>query len=536
MAAEVDSARLRLLYDLGCAFTARIELDELLPLIIEKCREALSAGGAAVLLLDRARNEFYFPYVADTDSEVARRLSGHRFSAALGFAGLAVGTGKSLKIDDAQNDPRHHRATDRTTGLATRNLIVTPLNSLQGPIGVIEVVNRKDGLAFSEEDVHFLEALSGSVAIALDNARLYAEAQQAAARLRTQVGVLRRDLASHLHFDDMVGTGALMAEVFRLMETAAASSITVLIEGETGTGKELVARGIHRGSARADGPFLAMNCAAMPETLLESELFGHRRGAFTGAIRDQPGLFRAATGGTVFLDEVGEMPPLMQAKLLRVIEQGEVVPLGENTPVKVDVRVLSATNRQLRTDVKQGKFRSDLFYRIAVFPIKLPSLRDRREDIPILVQRFVKRAAERHHKLVSGFDEPALAVFAAYEWPGNIREVQNEVERAVALAHDETLLGLQHISSSIRDAVPGPENTEIVASANLQPSDTSPISIEEVVRSNGGTTFREARAVFEARFITDSLARCEGNISRAAKLMGLSRVQLQRKIKEYGLR
>ncbi len=535
MTGEADTARLRLLYDLGCAFTARIELHELLPLIIEKCREALMADGVAVLLLDRARNEFFFPYVAETDSEVAVRLSGYRFSATLGFAGLALTTGKSLKIDDVQHDARHYPGTDRTTGLATRNLIVAPLNSLQGPIGVIEVVNRRDGRPFSEEDLHFLEALSGSIAIALDNARLYAEARQSEARLRTQVGVLRRDLASQLRFDDMVGTGASMAEVFRLMETAAASSITVLIEGETGTGKELVARGIHRASARADGPFLAMNCAAMPETLLESELFGHRRGAFTGAIRDQPGLFRAATGGTVFLDEVGEMPPLMQAKLLRVIEQGEVVPLGESTPVKVDVRVMSATNRELRSDVKQGKFRSDLFYRIAVFPIKLPPLRARREDIPILVQRFVKRAAERQHKPVAGFDEASMAVFDAYDWPGNIREVQNEVERAVALAGEESQLGLEHISTSIRDSVAIAESTETISSPDLT-SATAAGSQEEVSGNNGGTTFRKARAVFEARFITGLLARCDGNISRAAKLMGLSRVQLQRKIKEYGLR
>jgi Nif-specific regulatory protein len=534
---DSEVARLRLLYELGCAFTARIELADLIPLIIEKCRDSLAAEGVAVLLLDRTRQEFYFPYVADSDSQVAKRLSGHRFSSELGFAGLVVATRKSLKVDDVQNDPRHYMGTDQTTGLATRNLIATPLNSPRGPIGVIEVVNRRNGLAFSDDDLHFLESLSGSIAIALDNARLYAEARQAEAKLRTQVGVLRRDLASQLRFDEMVGTGPAMAEVFRMMETAAASSITVLIEGETGTGKELVARGIHRASARADGPFLAMNCAAMPETLLESELFGHRRGAFTGAIRDQPGLFRSATGGTVFLDEVGEMPAPMQAKLLRVLEQGEVLPLGESVPTKVDVRVLSATNRELRSDVQHSKFRSDLFYRIAVFPIKLPPLRERREDIPILVQRFLKRATERQNKQVSGFDEAALAVLVAYSWPGNIRELQNEVERAVALAGDEVMLGFQHLSSSIRSS------TNVIADVPSvpvegpnSPSMSDPTRAASVFAPKPTTTFRDARAAFEAHFIIDSLARCDGNISHAAKQMGISRVQLQRKIKEYGLR
>jgi transcriptional regulator with GAF, ATPase, and Fis domain len=538
MAGEAQDARSHLLYDLGCAFTARIELNELLPFIIEKCREVLAAEGVAVLLLDRARNEFYFPYVADTDSEVARRLSGHRFSATLGFAGVAVATGQSLKIDDVQNDQRHYPGTDKTTGLSTRNLIATPLNSPRGPIGVVEVVNCRKGWAFSDADLHFLEALSGSIAIALDNARLYAEALQAEARLRTQVGALRRDLASRLQFDEMVGTGPAMAEVFQLMETAAASSITVLIEGETGTGKELVARGIHRASARADGPFLAINCAAMPETLLESELFGHRRGAFTGAIRDQPGLFRSASGGTIFLDEVGEMSAAMQAKLLRVLEQGEVVPVGESVPSKVDVRVISATNRQLRSEVEQGKFRGDLFYRLAVFPIKLPPLRERREDIPILVQRFVRRAADRQHKPVSGFDEAALAMFSAYSWPGNIRELQNEIERAVALAREEGPLSVNYISSSIRDIATAITHAQGISEIGaILPSTTAAgVPVDAAIDLNGGKNLREARAVFEARFINDALTRCEGNISRAAKLMGLSRVQLQRKIKEYGLR
>ncbi|HKV54553.1 MAG TPA: sigma 54-interacting transcriptional regulator [Candidatus Binataceae bacterium] len=540
MASEMDSARARLLYDLGCAFAARIELHELLPLIIEKCREALSAEGVAVVLLDPVRHEFFFPYVADADWEVARKLSGQRFPADLGYAGVVMSTGHSLKADDVQADPRHYHGTDKATGLVTRNLIAAPLFSRQGPIGVVEVVNRRGKYVFSEEDQRFLEALAGSIAIALDNARLYAEARQSEAKLLTQVGALRRDLARHDRFDDMVGSGPSMAEVFHLMETAAASSITVLIEGETGTGKELVARGIHRSSARAEGPFLAVNCAAMPETLLESELFGHRRGAFTGAIRDNPGLFRSATGGTVFLDEVGEMPSSMQAKLLRVLEQGEVIPVGESIPTKVDVRVLSATNRELRGEVGFGKFREDLFYRLAVFPIKMPPLRERREDIPLLVQRFLARAAERQQKHVVGFDEPALAMFASYSWPGNIRELQNEIERAVALARDNAMLGLDQISTVIRRSVlPGAElpnalHAASVSNASSPASDPEPLSAITAAHQNG--SFREARAAFEARYITDILTRCEGNLSRAAKLMGMSRVQLQRKVKEYGLR
>jgi transcriptional regulator with PAS, ATPase and Fis domain len=244
-------------------------------------------------------------------------------------------------------------------------------------------------------------------------------------------------------------------------------------------------------------------------------------------------LFRSAAGGTVFLDEVAEMPPSMQAKLLRVLEQGEIVALGESVPTKVDVRVLSATNRLLRADVQAGKFRSDLFYRIAVFPIKLPPLRERREDIALLVQRFLKRAAERQGKLVSGFDDTALAALAAYSWPGNIRELQNEVERAVALARDGGQLGLRHISSSIRDSAGESVTPESAPNTNLL---SASVHGDRVVGSDDGTTFREARAAFEARFITTTLARCDGNISQAAKLMGISRVQLQRKIKEYGLR
>jgi transcriptional regulator with PAS, ATPase and Fis domain len=327
-----------------------------------------------------------------------------------------------------------------------------------------------------------------------------------------------------------------MTEVYQLMEAAAASSITVLIQGETGTGKELVARGIHRASARADAPFLAINCAAMPENLLESELFGHRRGSFTGALRDNPGLFRAASGGSVFLDEIGDMPLGMQAKLLRVLEEEEVVPVGENFPVKVDVRVLSATNRDLRAQIKRGTFREDLYYRLAVFPIKVPPLRERMDDVPILAERFLKAAAERQHKPISGFDAAALHALGTFNWPGNVRELQNEIERAVALTRAGETIRVDRLSTVVRaDRVPNEVSESSADDSNPQiaPPKERSGSVEP---SSDEASLREARAAFEARYIADMLTRCEGNVSRAAKVMRVSRVQLQRKVKDYNLR
>jgi transcriptional regulator with PAS, ATPase and Fis domain len=292
------------------------------------------------------------------------------------------------------------------------------------------------------------------------------------------------------------------------------SPITVLIEGETGTGKELVARGIHRASPRADGPFVAVNCAALPEALLESELFGHRRGAFTGATQDHRGLFEAASGGTILLDEVGEMPLTMQAKLLRVLQEGEVVAVGDTRPRRIDVRVVSATNRDLSESVQQQTFRQDLYYRVAAFPIRVPPLRDRRDDIPMLAYHFLRSAAERQGRRVEDFDPDAMEALLHFDWPGNVRELQNEMERATTLARDGDRIGVSHLSAKLqrpaRDRAP-----EL-------PLDDRPL--------------REARAEFEARHIAGVLRRHDGNVTHAAQVLGLSRAMLQRKMKDLGLR
>jgi len=502
--------RLQLLYELGCAFAGQIELDELIPLVMAKCRDVLDAD----------TNEFVFPYVAEQNPEAAARLAGLRVPADRSIAGAVVRDGRPIRVDDAHTDSRFFTDVDHQTGVRTGSLLAAPLRTRHGTIGVIEVVNRRGGGTFTDDDLAFLDALAGSVAVAIDNARLYERVKLSEERLRTQVSALRRDLARRDRFTEIVGTGPGMADVFRLMESAAASPITVLIEGETGTGKELVAKAIHRESRRADGPFLAVNCAAFQETLLESELFGHRRGAFTGALQDRQGLFEAAEKGTIFLDEVGEMPAAMQAKLLRVLAQGEVVPVGDTRPRTVDVRVISATNRNLAGEVAEQHFREDLYYRLGAFPIHLPALRTRREDVPLLAQGFMASAADRNRKRIPGIEPPAVERLVRFDWPGNVRELRNEIERAVALARDGEAIGLAHLSARVREAGDDPAATAAVSAT---------VAMD-------GTSLLRARSAFEARYITEVLRQQGGNVSRAARALGLSRVMLQRKMKAYGLR
>ncbi len=536
MMSSPEAERFRTLYELGCAFSAKTELAELVPYVIEKCREALNAEAASVLMLDRDRNELYFPYVSDSNQGVADVLRSLRLPADKGIAGAALNHNQTIVVNDAQNDARLYRAIDRQTGAVTRSLVATPLQGRNGVIGVLEILNRRGNGTFDNSDIAFLEAVSESIAIAIENASLYAQLRDSEAILRTQVGALRRDLAKNDLFTEIIGSSAPMFEVFQLMEAAATSSIAVMIQGDTGTGKELVARGIHRASARCEAPFVAVNCAAMPETLLESELFGHRKGAFTGAIRDNPGVFRAASGGVVFLDEVAEMPVRMQAKLLRVLEQEEVIPVGETFPVRVDVRIVSATNRDLKTEIAAGAFREDLYYRLAAFPIRLPPLRARREDIESLASRFLTVSAERHHKRLAGFDPAVLAIFSNYDWPGNVRQLRNEIDRAVAMAREGDTIGVPQLSQDLRAAAS--HSAPIKADAATASAPVTAASAADGVEGHESHTrsLRQARAEFEAAFINEALARHHGNVSRAAQALGISRPALQEKIKTYHLR
>jgi DNA-binding NtrC family response regulator len=318
---------------------------------------------------------------------------------------------------------------------------------------------------------------------------------------------LRRELDRRYSFSEIVGTSEALQSVFRLVEKVAATTTNILINGESGTGKELIARAIHHNSPRAERPFVAINCGALPETLLESELFGHTKGAFTGATASKTGLLRAAEGGTVFLDEIGEVTPAMQVRLLRAVQEHEVTPVGATAPVRFDARIICATNRDLEKEVSEGRFREDLFYRLNVIEIHLPPLRERREDIPLLVRHFIAATAREQGQAEKPISREAMSALINYKFPGNVRELQNAVERAFTLSGAE--IDLDSLPPRIRESA----------------GDAA------AVRDPDG--LRPTLAEIERRYILETLASVNQDKARAANVLGIDLSTLYRKLKRY---
>lgn len=344
-------------------------------------------------------------------------------------------------------------------------------------------------------------------------------------RLRDEARELRRALAGSARFEGLVGRSEPMRKVFELMARAAASDVTVMISGESGTGKEGVARGIHHASERQGGPFVAINCGAIPENLVESELFGHVRGSFTGASTDRRGLFEEASHGTVFLDEIAELPLALQVKLNRALQERAIRPIGAAHERKIDVRVVAATNVDLRAAVADGRFREDLFFRLNVFPIRLPALRERADDVPLLAAHFLElhqRKAAGAAPAIEGFSADALAALVRYPWPGNVRELENAVERALAVT-DEKRVPLEALPDEV---VAGPDSPA--------PSPTSGAGSSLVQ-----LTYRKALEVSRDRasreYLEELLRQFGGNVTRAAQHAGMERESLHRLVRRYGL-
>ncbi len=338
--------------------------------------------------------------------------------------------------------------------------------------------------------------------------------------LREEVGRLREEVRAERRFGGIVARSPAMLRALEIARKVAAHRSSVLLTGDTGTGKELLARLIHDESERAGGPFIPVNCGAIPETLLESEFFGYRRGAFTGADRDREGLFEAATGGSLFLDEVGELPSSLQVKLLRVLEEGEVRRLGGTDSTSVDVRVVAATNRDLMAAMNNGRFREDLYYRLAVVTIPLPSLRERAEEVPVLANRFLENQAASSGTKAEGFEPGAMEALVRYRWPGNVRELRNVVERAAMLAEGPQIR-VEDLPDRVRDG------EEVGSGADSGLMSEGPLDGELSVKRRG--------AELERKLIAAALERTGGHRGRAAELLELSDRALRYKIRDYGL-
>jgi len=334
---------------------------------------------------------------------------------------------------------------------------------------------------------------------------------------------LRRAMSKAVDRGEIIGRSDVMQEVFRLVEQVAPARSTVLITGESGTGKELIAKAIHESSPRATRPFVTVNSSNIPSELLESELFGHTRGAFTGAVAAKKGLFEVADGGSIFLDEIGDIPPETQVRLLRVIQEREFTPLGDTAPRRVDVRIIAATNIDLKDAVRQGTFREDLYYRLSVVPIELPPLRDRREDILPLAQHFTRKYNEENGRTVAEQIAPdVLALLESYSWPGNVRELENAIERAVVIAPGDDIT-----QECLRPEISDPQS--IVTSSH---DGASNAAVHDIAR---GVNFYEEVRRFEVDLIRRALEQTGGHQSRAARLLGMNATTLNSKIKTYNI-
>jgi two-component system response regulator PilR (NtrC family) len=356
---------------------------------------------------------------------------------------------------------------------------------------------------------------------AVNDLRLRVRKELERKRLQQENVLLKRQLGTPNKFANIVGGSSAMMSVFEMIETIAPTGSTVLITGESGTGKELVARAIHVRSSRSDRPFVAVNCGALPDTLLESELFGHMRGAFTGADTNKKGLLEVAEKGTIFLDEIGEMSPMTQVKLLRVLQERRFRRLGGTEEVEANIRIIAATNRDLARMVAAGEFREDLFYRINVIPVKLPPLRERHEDVQALAEHFVEKFAQQMKKDIQGISGAAMACLRSYSWPGNVRELENAIERAVALERTPAVL-----PDSLPEAVR--------AAAGVTPSATTVQPAEERTLAGGFDLEQHVQGI-ERDYIMEALRRSNGVKKNAAELLGLSFRQFRYLLKKYNI-
>jgi Nif-specific regulatory protein len=488
--------RVSILKDISPLLTSVLDTDSVLEMIIESVTRLMEAKASSLLLVDKTRNRLYFQVATGEKKEEVKKFE---INMGQGIAGHVAMTGKPLLVPDVSKDSRWDKTISEATGFETRSIACVPIKSGQEVIGVIEIIDREDGQSIRETDMEILSHFSELASIALERARNYKD-------IVNENIYLKKELESRY---EIVGNSAVIEKVIADAVKVANSKTTTLITGESGTGKELVARLIHKIGPRRKKKLMVVNCAAFSETLLESELFGHEKGAFTGAISRKTGVLEIADGGTLFLDEVAEMSPSMQVKLLRVIQEGTFSRVGSATPMQVDIRVIAATNKILFDEVKTGSFREDLYYRLNVVHIHIPPLRERRDDILVLAQHFLDKYRAIRGTTKLSFGLSALELMQNYHWPGNVRELENAIERAVVMGSGEQIM---------------PEDLPFSA---VPSGDTA----QELL----GSTLKEALDSFKRNFLQLNLDDQNGSVKDTAEILAIQRTYLSRLISKYGL-
>jgi len=499
---ELSPQALASLVDASAAINAARELDETLSAIARAAAAVMRAEASSVIMVDRARGKQIFRAAV---GDRAEQILGVEFDADVGVCGKVLRTGRAEIVDDVAHSTTHFKEIDVLVGFHTRSILAAPLVSKGERLGVVEVINAVGGGSFAPSDLQLAQVFANLAAIAVANSQLRD-------RLRRDARGLKADAART--DGEMVGRSAAIAEVKDLVARVGDSNATVLLLGETGTGKELAARLVHACSPRAERPFIAVNCAALPTTLMESELFGHEAGAFTGATARKLGRFELADGGTIFLDEVAEISGEVQVKLLRVLQERQIVRVGGTRSIGCDVRVVAATNRDLGEEMQAGRFREDLFYRLNVFPIRIPPLRERRDDIPLLVECFLSRLAGELKMPPPRISAVALTALGVYEYPGNIRQLQNILERACLLCRGgegeggRAEIGVEHLPEEVLCDGAG-----------------------AAAAAGGGSALQAG----EKAMILRTLRACGWNQSKAARSLGISRDNIRYRMRKYNI-
>ena len=498
MISRIDPEKFRTLIEINTLINSNYgDATALLTHILESATKLTEGEASSLLLKNEDDGKLYFEISLGPKGKDIKKFS---LNPGEGIAGWVAERGQSLIVNDVETDNRFFKDISKSIGFPTYSILAVPMLIRDRCMGVIEIINKKGQKYFTPDDLQWLEIFAVQSAIAIENARYLEKAKD-------EIGFLRNQISTDKGYHVFIAKSPDILEKIELIDKVAKTDSSVLILGESGVGKELIAEQVHLRSNRKNQAFVRVNCAALPEGLLESELFGHIKGAFTDAIQNRKGRFELANGGTIFLDENGDLPLRLQAKLLRVIQQKTFERVGSSDTVQVDVRIVAATNKDIAAQVRSGEFRSDLFYRLNVLPIYVPALRQRKEDIPELADFFLKKFCRETKKQFIGFSENAMELMLSYSWPGNVRELENAIERAVVIARDKQI--------TARDLLIG--------------------SSDKTDDEYKGKDLKEALSIFKKHFIGTALEEHAWNQTETAKVLDIQRTYLSRLIKDLAI-